>query len=120
MEDKNEKKYDSAQEIFFNNFGSKYFMERNGELEEYKEYNISAFQENEWTKHLQNTLADQILNEKDETKILTALWHLSRLEIQFEEKVNFIKNIIKQNIKLKDLILKNSLLFEEDIIKVLS
>lgn len=114
------KKYDSAHEIFFNNFGSKYFMERNGELEDYKKYNISAFQENEWTKHLQNTFADKILHEKDETKILTSLWHLSFLEIQFEEKVNFIKNIIKQNIKLTDLIVENSQLFEEKMIKALS
>lgn len=43
-------KFENAKKIYFNNFASTYFMDRNGELKAYKKAKVPIELENVWKK----------------------------------------------------------------------
>lgn len=52
-------KFESAKKIYFNNFASTYFMDRNGELKAYKKAKVPIELENVWKEEImKNILAD--------------------------------------------------------------
>lgn len=101
-----------GKEILQLNFGSKYFMQKNGEYTEYLRCNIPKDIEIEWIEEIKQSLIVKIINEED----VGLIWNLSYIDIPYEEKLLVFKKVIlegnKKAIMDKMILLKE--LFDRD------
>lgn len=110
-----------AKEIFYNNFGSKYFMIRNWEIKDYIKCHVPLELEKEWEQDIKKDLMRKIISGENTSLI----WQLSCMDISKEEKYEAYKQIaIEGNrVKILEKVEKLQNLFDspvyEEIIKLL-
>ncbi len=104
-------KYDKGKKIFYDNFGSRYFMLRNGELSEYQKCDIKKNDEEMWKHEILGDIICEIISGQD----IGLIWNLSRMDITQEQKMSAYYEIKEKGDtkKLKKEILSLKSLFEE-------
>ena len=104
-------KYEKGKKIFYDNFGSRYFMSRNGELSEYQKCDIKKNDEEMWKYEILGDIIREIISGQD----IGLIWNLSRMDITQEQKMSAYYEIKEKGDtkKLKKEILSLKSLFEE-------
>ena len=104
-------KYEKGKKIFYDNYGSSYFMSKNGELSEYQKCNIEKIDEEVWKSDILKKIIRDIISGQD----IGLIWNLSYMDITQDQKTSAYYEIKekgdKEKLKNKILLLKN--LFEE-------
>lgn len=103
--------YEMGKKIFYDNYGSSYFMSKNGELFEYQKCNIEKKDEEVWKFDILKNIISSIISGKD----IGLIWNLSYMDITQDQKTSAYNEIKekgdKKKIKEKILLLKP--LFEQ-------
>ena len=104
-------KYEKGKKIFYDNFGSRYFMLRNGELSEYQKCDIKKNDEEMWKYEILGDIIREIISGQD----IGLIWNLSRMDITQKQKMSAYYEIKEKGDtkKLKKEILSLKSLFEE-------
>lgn len=79
-----------GKEILTLNYGSKYFMERNGEYSEYLSCKIPKDTELEWKEQIKQSLITKIINVED----LSLIWNLSCMDIPYAERLSAFEYVV--------------------------
>lgn len=105
--------YERGKKIFYDNYGIKSFMSRNGELSEYQKCEINKADEIIWIEDIVNDIVKKIISGQD----VGLIWNLSLMDISNDKKREIYYKIRnngnKEKIKQEILALKK--LFKEDI-----
>ncbi len=87
--------YERGKIIFFDNFGSKDFMSRNGELSEYQKCRINKDDEEAWKNDILNDIIQKVITEQD----IGLIWNLSCMDISNDRKISAYLEIKKRGNK---------------------
>lgn len=105
--------YEKGKKIFYENFGSYGFMQRNGEYLEYQKCKISKADEEKWKDDIIKDIMQKIISEQD----IGLIWNLSCMDISNTYKTSLYIELCKKGdkgkIRNKIIALKN--LFDENI-----
>ena len=87
--------YERGKIIFFDNFGSKDFMSRNGELSEYQKCRINKDDEEGMENDILNDIIQKVITEQD----IGLIWNLSCMDISNDRKISAYLEIKKRGNK---------------------
>ena len=90
-------KYEKGKKIFYDNFGSCYFMLRNGELSEYQKCDIKKNDEEMWKCEILRDIIREIISGQD----IGLIWNLSRMDITQEKKCLLTTRLKRKEIQKK-------------------
>lgn len=93
--------------LYFTNFGSFYFMKRNGEYEQYKDCSIPSKIEQEWNEELIVFLTGKILSGE-----YFILWNLLQMNISDDRKISICRNL---SLKVEKFLMREILKKQEEL-----
>lgn len=88
-------KFENAKKIYFNNFASTYFMDRNGELKAYKKAKVPIELENVWKEEITKNILADIKSGKD----VYLIWNISCMDISDEQMLKMYADLSRSENK---------------------
>jgi hypothetical protein len=86
-----------AQKIYFDNFGSVFFMKRNGEYKTYQRYKVPLDIEKRWKLQMEETILKGLGYFNNTDLFSKSLFHLCYFDVSMEKKCDIVKKGISQN-----------------------
>ena len=86
-----------AKKIYFDNFGSVFFMKRNGEYKTYQRYKVPIDIEKKWKLQMEETILNGLRYFNNPDLFSKSLFHLCYFDISMEKKCDIVRKGIILN-----------------------
>lgn len=86
-----------AKKIYFDNFGSVFFMKRNGEYKTYQRYKVPIDIEKKWKLQMEEIIFNGLRYFNNADLFSKSLFHLCYFDISMEKKCDIVRKGISLN-----------------------